>query len=286
MFPLVKRNKEFLHKLLLIRSGRTELDPSLDQESRMENLVEQVIKECRLKCFNKGREDHSIEMINVLINRLGAKFLTEEIIYNPLKNILTKRLRRRFGGFLKNIGVKDIDLGERYPLIKKVSKPWMNERGIWARLVISQTDEARSFTVEANQLKLPSRQVLEETSQSSESDSETGVFVAASSAASWIDQEMGELCFKLDILQFEMVFLINIPPPDEAWPVHLWVGLCHLPLLETRLAAQGAAPRLCSLLNGIMPVLKAAVNKKLNLTLEQNWIYPNMKAFPITFPDV
>ena len=267
IFPRIKRNKEALYTLLI--KGHEEFKV----ESEVENLVERVIRDCRLKCFTEGGDDHSIEMINVILNRMGARFLTQEMIFDPIQKILKTKLNRQFGKFFKNLGVKNIDPGESYPLIKKVGKPWHNERGLWAKVVICETNDKRSITVEANQLNIPS--APNQSSSSDEADS------PSFSTVQWIDQEIAQLAFTLDILQFELVFLLNIPPPGppQLPPLRLWVGLCHLPLLDIQLAASGAKPGLTSLLNTIMPVVRAATLKKLNLTLETNWVYPNMKDF-------
>eukprot|EP00092_Neocalanus_flemingeri_P041582 GFUD01045285.1.p1 GENE.GFUD01045285.1~~GFUD01045285.1.p1 ORF type:complete len:358 (+),score=128.98 GFUD01045285.1:67-1074(+) len=269
IFPRVKRTKEALYTRLMRGHEKYEV------ESKVENLVDRVIRECRLKCFTERREDHSIEMINVILNRLGARFLTKEIIFDPIQKILKTKLNRQFGKIFKNLGVKTIDLGERYPLIMKMSRPWHNERGLWAKVVICQTIDKRSITVEANHLNIPSSSPTH-SSSSEEADS-------SPSFPQWIDKEIAQLAFTLDVLEFELVALVNIPPPGppQLAPLRLWVGLCHLPLLDIQLGCSGAKPGLTSLLNTIMPMVRAATLKKLNHTLETVWVYPNMKDFTL-----
>ena len=188
-----------------------------------------------------------------------------------------------FGKIFKNLGLKDIDLGERYPLIKKMSKPWHNERGLWAQVVICETGDKLSITVEANSLNIQSSHPHHTSSCSSEEDASPGL-----SAAQWIDQEIAQLAFTLDILQFELVLLLNIPPPGppQIHPLRLWIGLCHLPLVDIQLAASGAKPAVTSLLNTFMPVVREATIKKLNQRLKTKWVYPNMKEFLVPIPAI
>ena len=268
IFPRVKRRKEALYNLLL----------SAQVEDKMEapdvgDLVEKVMRECRLKC---GGEDSSMEMINLLINRFGARFLTEEMIFDPIQKILRSKLISRFGQIFKNLGLKNIDLGDRYPMVKKMGKPWYNERGLWAKVVICETIDKRSITVEANSLNIHNSP-----NNSSSSEEEDCPILTV---AQLIDQEIAQLSFTLDILEFELVILLNIPPPSppQIPPLRIWIGLCHLPQVDIHLAASGAKPVLTSLLNTIMPVVRAATIKKLNQTLKYNWVFPNMKDF--TFP--
>lgn len=268
IFPRVKRRKEALYNLLL----RAQVEDKMESPE-VEDLVEKVMRECRLKC---GGEDRSMEMINLLINRFCARFLTEEMIFDPIQKILRSKLIRRFGQIFKNLGLKNIDLGDRYPMVKKMGKPWYNERGLWAKVVICETIDKRSITVEANSLNIHNSP-----NSSSTSDEEVSPILTV---AQLIDQEIAQLSFTLDILEFELVILLNIPPPSppQIPPLRIWIGLCHLPHVDIHLAASGAKPVLTSLLNTIMPVVRAATIKKLNSTLKSNWVFPNMKDF--TFP--
>ena len=161
-------------------------------------------------------------------------------------------------------------------MVKKMGKPWYNERGLWAKVVICETIDKRSITVEANSLNIHNS-----SNTSSSSDEEDSPIMTV---AQLIDQEIAQLSFTLDILEFELVILLNIPPPSppQIPPLRIWIGLCHLPLVDIHLAASGAKPVLTSLLNTIMPVVRAATIKKLNHTLKSNWVFPNMKDF--TFP--
>ena len=105
--------------------------------------------------------------------------------------------------------------------------------------------------------------------------------------AQWIDTEIGDnMSFKMDILKFELEFIINIPPPGRelARPGHIWLGLCHVPSLEIELHIQGTGPKVTSVFNRIRVIMKKAVIKRLNTKLETEWIYPNMKSFPSMFP--
>ena len=161
-------------------------------------------------------------------------------------------------------------------MVKKMGKPWYNERGLWAKVVICETIDKRSITVEANSLNIHNSP-----NNSSSSEEEDCPILTV---AQLIDQEIAQLSFTLDILEFELVILLNIPPPSppQIPPLRIWIGLCHLPQVDIHLAASGAKPVLTSLLNTIMPVVRAASIKKLNRTLKSNWVFPNMKDF--TFP--
>ena len=68
-----------------------------------------------------------------------------------------RSLIRRFGQIFKSLGLKNNDLGDRYPMVKKMGKPWYNERGLWAKVVIWETIDKHSIMVEANSLNLMSK---------------------------------------------------------------------------------------------------------------------------------
>jgi len=264
IFPRLKRNKEALYSLLI----RTHMGV---KEEQMVNLMKRVITDCETL-------DNDLECINVLVNRLGANFLTQEIIYNPIQKILTAKLVNKFGYIFKTLGVKNVDLGERYPLVKRVSKPWHNERGLWAKVVISESNVVRSITVEANQLNIPSYSPVN--SSCSEEEVVSPKFSVAY-LMQMIDKEISNLSLTLDISQFEMVFLVNIPPPGppQLHSPQVWIGLCHLPSINIQITASGASYGLTNILNTIMPVVRATTLRRLNRTLESKWVYPNMKYF-------
>ena len=73
------------------------------------------------------------------------------------RRLFRSKLIRRFGQIFKSLGLKNIDLGDRYPMVKKMGKPWYNERGLWAMVVILETIDKRSIMVEANSLNLMSK---------------------------------------------------------------------------------------------------------------------------------
>ena len=73
------------------------------------------------------------------------------------RRFFRSKLIRRFGQIFKSLGLKNIDLGDRYPMVKKMGKPWYNERGLWAKVVIWETIDKHSIMVEANSLNLMSK---------------------------------------------------------------------------------------------------------------------------------
>lgn len=162
LFPVVKRNKELLYKLLQIRVG------VMTRDHRLEIMVESVLRECRLL----GQE-RSVEMINVLITRLGARPLVHQIVFNPVKKIFKKKLANKFSKLLKNLRLRDFNLGERFPVVKKISAPRVDERGVWPELDIC-CGAACSITIEANGVKLPHLGDTETEEDSSETDADSG----------------------------------------------------------------------------------------------------------------
>jgi len=60
------------------------------------------------------------EVLNVLLNRLGSKLLAENVFYGPIRKILKKKLRSRIGTLFKNYGLVALDVGQTFPIIKKI----------------------------------------------------------------------------------------------------------------------------------------------------------------------
>jgi hypothetical protein len=60
------------------------------------------------------------KVLNILLNRLGSKWLAENVFYGPLKKILKSKLRTFTRGLVKNYGLVALDVGQTFPIIKKM----------------------------------------------------------------------------------------------------------------------------------------------------------------------
>ena len=58
-------------------------------------------------------------------------------------------------------------------------------------------------------------------------------------------------------------------------------GLARLPVVELEVEAWGASDRLNSLLNTAMPLMKAAILRKVFRQLEVKWVKPHMKRLKL-----
>lgn len=295
-FPILKRNKEFLFKLLRIRTGQLTEHDDLDRRCFNEDMVMDVIREYRMF----GQEDPSLEMMNVVLNRLRAKLLFHEMIFRPIQKIFKKKLANKFGNIFKNFRLHDFDTGDRLPLVTKIEDPYNDERGLWVLMNVNLASghKYRSFTIEANTLNLPDvPEVVEmsdlENSSDSDTDSEKEVMSDTSESviispatpmliAQLFDREIHNLSFTLDILKMEMILQINIPPPDS-FEGRIWIGLAKLPTLDIKIQASGATDLLNNVLNSFMPVIKGAILSKLYRTMETKWVFPHMKDLVIPF---
>ena len=90
----------------------------------------------------------------MLFNRLGSKYLCERALYQPLKRVMKKKLDSTVRRFFKNYGLVDLEMGEKFPLIKKVEEPWMAPDGLWLKAVLCQSSGVHSITVELNRLNV------------------------------------------------------------------------------------------------------------------------------------
>ena len=143
------------------------------------------------------------------------------------------------------------------------------------RIVISETSYKWSITVGIDHIQV---KTTTDTNSESEDDQIYGM-----PTVNLINGHNNELTFTLDILKFELVILVNIPPPGppELGDLSAWIGLCHLPLLDIDLSVSGGHRILTNFLNAAMPVVKDRAKKKLDKTLIKKWVYPNIKHFPV-----
>ena len=262
LFPVVKRNKEVLFKLLQPREVQEEMKVELDRSR-------QLLEQCRL--LGQPEDLAGLQMINMLATRLGARFLTKQMIFDPIKRTFKKKLVSKLGRLLKNLRLSGFHLG-KVPIVTKVSKPWMDQRGLWLQLSITAGCGA-SITMEANSLNLPSADLIESEAEQESDDSEEtehqggeeGLPLAAALLASFtiLDREMDELAFVLTLERLELEVVVNIPPPHPSSGPSLWLGLARPPPIELQITAGGASPRLTQLLNNVMPMLRSAILTRL-----------------------
>ena len=261
LFPVVKRNKEVLFKLLQLKKVQEEMKVELERSR-------QLLEQCRLL----GQPEHlaGLQMINMLATRLGARFLTKQMIFDPIKRTFKKKLVSKLGRLLKTLRLSEFHLGE-VPIFTKVSKPWMDQRGLWLQFSIT-AGRGASITMEANSLNLPSADLVESEAEQESDDSketeqqqggEESLAKALLASFTILDREMDELAFVLTLEKLELEVVVNIPPPHPSSGPSLWLGLARPPPIELEIRAGGASPRLTHLLNNVMPMLRSAILTRL-----------------------
>ncbi|XP_023340690.1 uncharacterized protein LOC111710774 isoform X3 [Eurytemora carolleeae] len=158
LFPRVGRDKEILLKIILIKSGLTYLKTNLRDE---DSLVDRVIRECNILGVQSSSDpDHSMEIMNVLINRLGSKLVSEYTIDQIIRNVMMGKLNKYIGRFFNNYGLVDLYTGKMWPVIKKLGEPWFNLQGLWAKVILCQSSEfieevgCLSFTLDVIEYEL------------------------------------------------------------------------------------------------------------------------------------
>ena len=61
------------------------------------------------------------EALNVLVNRLGSKFLSDyDIIDQYMKELMLGKLYKYVGKYFNNYGLVDVNAGTIYPVITKI----------------------------------------------------------------------------------------------------------------------------------------------------------------------
>ena len=274
LFPIVKRNKEYLYKLLQSRNKEfpmTKKDSTLD--------VDHVISECKLL-----GQDQTTQMINVLANKLVAKQIVEDIILRQIKNAFQKELVAKLNRYVQNVRIVKFGLG-KHLVVQQIRKPYSDARGLWAQLDIS-CGEGSSITIEMNRLNLPSYLQKAETEFSSDegSDSETEaeptMTEVIANIAQFMDREVNELAFTLEVVKLEIEVVVNLPPKQQL--DHVWIGLAKVPELKLRAEASGASPRLNNLLNSLfLPRVVNAIPKIIKRKLKTKCVLPHMMYFSL-----
>ena len=270
LFPIMKRNKEFLYKLLQRRSQEF---PMKTKDSSVD--VKNVINEFKLL-----GQDHTTQMLNVLANQFVAKQIVEDIVLRSIQKAFKKKLVSKLGKIVKNLRLRDFDLG-KHLVVQKIGKPYSDARGLWAQLDIS-CGEGSSITIETNRLILPTHLQEAETEDSSDagSDTETGeVTISAAEIAQFMDRELNELAFTLEVVKLEIEVLVNMPHKQQL--DHLWVGLARPPIMKLRAEASGGSPGLNKFLNRLLPWVMKAIPWMIQKKIKNKWVLPHMKEFPL-----
>ena len=245
-FPVVKRNKGVLLKLLKPQEVQEEMKMELDHSR-------QLLEQCRL--LGQPEDLAGSQMINMLATRLGTR----------------KKLVSKLGRLLKKLRLSGFQRGKK-PIATKMSQPWRDKRCLWLQLSIT-ADWGTSIAMEANRINLPSADLVEtEAEQASDDGKETeqgreeGLPLAAALLASFtiLDRELDELAFVLTLEKLELEVVVNIPPPHPSSGPSLWLGLARPPPIELQITAGGASPRLTQLLNKGMPMLRSAILARLS----------------------
>ena len=128
-----KRHQELLHKLL--REKAEDKKKIVDQSN-----VNLALKHFRLQCVSQLPQDRTLEVLNVLINRLGHGFMIGEMIFKPIKKIFRKKISRHFHKIFHNVHFCNYKLGSPLPVVTRLGKPKTDERGLWIELEVTQSD--------------------------------------------------------------------------------------------------------------------------------------------------
>uniref|UniRef100_A0A1A9WPX7 SMP-LTD domain-containing protein n=1 Tax=Glossina brevipalpis TaxID=37001 RepID=A0A1A9WPX7_9MUSC len=74
----------------------------------------------------------SVVWANVLAGRLLFSVLQNELLLERIQDFFQKKLNSlKLPSFMEDVIIKNIDLGDKPPLVHRISQPLINERGIW-----------------------------------------------------------------------------------------------------------------------------------------------------------
>ncbi|XP_059621006.1 testis-expressed protein 2 isoform X2 [Phlebotomus argentipes] len=74
----------------------------------------------------------SVVWANVLVGRILFSCLTDAVLQEKIQEFLQKKLSAiKLPGFMEDVNIAQIYLGDKPPLIHKVSQPMLDERGTW-----------------------------------------------------------------------------------------------------------------------------------------------------------
>ncbi|XP_071963157.1 testis-expressed protein 2-like [Antedon mediterranea] len=87
---------------------------------------------------DSGLTESPVSWVNALLGRFFWDFLREEYSKDWVKNKLQKKLSKiRVPSFIDELTITDIDLGLNSPLLRRMSRPHIDEKGIWVDLDIA-----------------------------------------------------------------------------------------------------------------------------------------------------
>ncbi|XP_033109929.1 testis-expressed protein 2-like isoform X2 [Anneissia japonica] len=85
-----------------------------------------------------GLTESPVSWVNALLGRFFWDFLREEYSKDWVKNKLQKKLSKiRVPRFIDELTITDIDLGLNSPMLRRMSRPQIDERGVWVDLDIA-----------------------------------------------------------------------------------------------------------------------------------------------------
>ena len=206
LFPLVSCRKALLHRLLLQRSGEVAAASTAAEES--------------VEVAGGEEGDLGLAMINLVVTRFGAQFLTREVLLTPIERAFKQQVRRKVRRFLRNVSLRGFEPG-RAPRVRGVGRPWRDARGLWVELEVSCMEGA-SIVVEANHLRLAD-QPASEAEEGEDEETEEGAEEVDTWALVWqvVDRQVQELAFTMRVERVEAVLLLNLPPDhavqDRGW---------------------------------------------------------------------
>ena len=206
LFPLVSCRKALLHRVLLQRRGEAAAASTAAEES--------------VEVAGGEEGDLGLVMINLVVTRFGAQFLTREVLLTPIERAFKQQVRRKVRRFLRNVSLRGFEPG-RAPRVRGVGRPWRDARGLWVELEVSCMEGA-SIIVEANHLRLAD-QPASEAEEGEDEETEEGAEEVDTWALVWqvVDRQVQELAFTLRVERVEAVLLLNLPPDhavqDRGW---------------------------------------------------------------------
>ncbi|GIY86155.1 testis-expressed protein 2 [Caerostris darwini] len=112
------------------------LNPVNHDYSISSNLKDK--KDDRKLSKSSSTSQNNLTWLNVLIGRVFFDFLTEEVWAKLVAEKIQKKLSKiKLPVFLKELTVKDINLGTALPKIHRASEPTVDQRGIWIDIDLS-----------------------------------------------------------------------------------------------------------------------------------------------------
>ncbi|XP_061395925.1 uncharacterized protein LOC133331557 [Musca vetustissima] len=98
----------------------------------------------------------SVVWANVLVGRLLFSSLQNEPMLEKLQDILQKKLNSiKLPSFMEDVIIKNIDLGDKPPLLHRVSQPLLDERGLWLDMDVTYEGLCQiTVTTKLNLLRL------------------------------------------------------------------------------------------------------------------------------------